>query len=96
MKNKKLIGFIGMLLLLLTVPAHTQTGDGKQALLTVKEIMNAIITPATATVWGAYLLKQQLPEYDAIRTQAWTDFRVWLMSPNSTLATALQPPSRPF
>ena len=55
--NKKLLGFVGLLALLLTVPAHTQTGDESQPLLTVKEIMNAIITPATTTIWGAYQLE---------------------------------------
>lgn len=56
-ENRKLLGFIGLLLLLLAVPAHTQTGDGAPPLLTVKEIMNAIITPATTTIWGAYQLE---------------------------------------
>jgi hypothetical protein len=31
--------------------------EAKQPLLTVKEIMNGLSTPTTATIWGAYELK---------------------------------------
>ena len=57
MHKKQLLRFIGMLVLLLAAPALTQTNDGTQPLLTVKEIMNAIVTPTTATIWGAYQLE---------------------------------------
>lgn len=57
MNKKKSLRFIGLLVLMLAVPGHTQTSDTTQPLLTVKEIMNAIITPTTATIWGAYQLE---------------------------------------
>jgi len=41
---------------LLVLPLAAQTAE-QAPLLTVKQIMNAIITPMTATIWGAYELK---------------------------------------
>lgn len=33
--------------------------DKQESLLSVKEIMNAMITPATTTIWGAYQLETE-------------------------------------
>jgi hypothetical protein len=33
--------------------------------------------------WRRAFYFEILPEYDAIRTAAWADFRAWLMSPDS-------------
>ncbi len=56
---KKINVFIILTVSLLAQPARSQDGDVSEPLLTVKEIMNAIITPMTATIWGAYELKNE-------------------------------------
>ena len=56
---KKINVFIILTVSLLAQPARSQDGDVSKPLLTVKEIMNAIITPMTATIWGAYELKNE-------------------------------------
>lgn len=40
-------------------PVTSQELPGSQPLLTVKEVMNGIITPTTATIWGAYQLETE-------------------------------------
>ncbi|NKB32210.1 MAG: hypothetical protein GKR91_03855 [Pseudomonadales bacterium] len=57
MKNISI--FMGLALLGTTAPVLTQGQDGPQPLLTVKEIMNGIITPTTSTIWGAYQLQSE-------------------------------------
>lgn len=47
---------LAALMLLPVLQANSQEGQPK-ALLTVKQIMNAMITPMTATIWGAYQLQ---------------------------------------
>ena len=44
-------------LLVLAMPSRAQTESPQPPLLTVKEVMNAIITPMTSIIWGAYDLK---------------------------------------
>jgi len=41
----------------LAQPSRSQDRDASLSLLTIKEIMNAIITPMTAIIWGAYDLE---------------------------------------
>ncbi len=51
---------LAMILLLLSPlpPRHLTQAQGEQRpLLTVKQIMNAIVTPTTGTIWGAYQLQ---------------------------------------
>ncbi|MEC9222760.1 MAG: hypothetical protein VYE56_02625, partial [Pseudomonadota bacterium] len=43
--------------ILLAQPSRSQDRDASLSLLTIKEIMNAIITPMTAIIWGAYDLE---------------------------------------
>lgn len=45
-----------MLAFVVLLSASAQTAE-QASLLTVKQVMNALITPATATIWGAYELK---------------------------------------
>ena len=42
---------------MLAQPSRSQDRDASLSLLTIKEIMNAIITPMTAIIWGAYDLE---------------------------------------
>ena len=56
---KKTNVFIGLLLLSLAAPVLAQSAAATQPLLTVKQIMDAIITPTTATIWGAYQLETE-------------------------------------
>ncbi|MDD9889997.1 MAG: hypothetical protein OXU30_06600, partial [Gammaproteobacteria bacterium] len=48
-----------LLQLLGTQSVNSQNNDSAQPMLTVKQIMNGIITPATATIWGAYQLQSE-------------------------------------
>jgi hypothetical protein len=48
---------LGLSLLVLAMPSGAQTESPQPPLLTVKEVMNAIITPMTSIIWGAYDLK---------------------------------------
>lgn len=43
--------------------------DSHEPLLTVKEIMNGLITPTTATIWGAYQLESDA-QWQEIRNAA--------------------------
>lgn len=54
---KKSITFSGMLLISLLFTQYIAAQS--EAVLTVKEIMNAIITPTTTTIWGAYELQTE-------------------------------------
>ncbi|HJN96423.1 MAG TPA: hypothetical protein QGF41_12070 [Gammaproteobacteria bacterium] len=54
---KKVIIFISLLLLFVAQPAQLQDDPAAEPLLTVMQIMTAIITPMTATIWGAYELQ---------------------------------------
>lgn len=68
MKNR--IGIIGIALLSgLGLSVAFAQSNAQQPLLTVKEIMNAIITPRTTTIWGAYQLKTDA-EWQEVRNAA--------------------------
>jgi cytochrome c556 len=54
---KKVNIFIILAFILLAQPSRSQDRDASLPLLTIKEIMNAIITPMTAIIWGAYDLE---------------------------------------
>ncbi|MBT6990829.1 MAG: hypothetical protein HN957_02505, partial [Gammaproteobacteria bacterium] len=49
--------FIGILIFGLSSLGVSQDQDSSSPLLSVKEIMNGIITPTTTTIWGAYQLE---------------------------------------
>ena len=49
---KKVNIFIILAFILLAQPSRSQDRDASLSLLTIKEIMNAIITPMTAIIWG--------------------------------------------
>ncbi|PCJ27311.1 MAG: hypothetical protein COA96_03755 [SAR86 cluster bacterium] len=49
--------FLSIGLVAMTVPSYSQSEIQQEPLLTVKEVMNAIITPMTSTIWGAYQLE---------------------------------------
>ena len=54
---KKINIFIIIAIILLAQPAQLQDRDVSLPLLTVKEVMDAIITPMSAIIWGAYELE---------------------------------------
>ena len=54
---KKVNIFIILAFILLAQPSRSQDTEASLSLLTIKEIMNAIITPMTAIIWGAYDLE---------------------------------------
>ncbi len=54
---KKISIFIILAIILLAQPARLQDLDVSLPLLTVKEVMDAIITPMSAIIWGAYELE---------------------------------------
>ncbi len=54
---KKVNIFIILAFILLAQPSRSQDRDASLSLLTIKEIMNTIITPMTAIIWGAYDLE---------------------------------------
>ncbi len=55
---KNLIRVVAMGLLgVFALSASLAQSGAQQPLLTVKEIMNAMITPSTNTIWGAYQLE---------------------------------------
>ena len=58
MRNKFTI-FIILGLFTTTQSVMSQNVGHTRPLLTVKEIMNGIITPATAIIWGAYQLQSE-------------------------------------
>jgi len=55
-KLRKSTLLLSLPLLLSALPLLAQVGDGAP-LLTVKQLMDALITPSTATIWGAYQLQ---------------------------------------
>lgn len=57
--NKKTSVIIGLFLLWVVRPVTSQELSEVQPLLTVKEVMNGIITPTTTTIWGAYQLETE-------------------------------------
>ncbi len=73
--NKKFRIISGILLVLVLGAGFAQgqgQGQGQEAaVLTVKEIMNALITPGTATIWGAYQLESEA-EWQAVANAALT------------------------
>lgn len=56
--NKLKLFVAGALGVLILSVSTAQTNE-QQPLLTVKEVMNAMITPTTATIWGAYQLETE-------------------------------------
>ncbi|MFL2856596.1 MAG: hypothetical protein ACJZ8E_09460 [Pseudohongiellaceae bacterium] len=56
---KKINIFIGLAFIVTLVPMSPFAQESSQPLLTVKEIMNGIITPTTTTIWGAYQLQSE-------------------------------------
>ncbi|SVC02859.1 uncharacterized protein METZ01_LOCUS255713, partial [marine metagenome] len=54
---KKIKIFIILGVILLAQPARLQDRDISLPLLTVKEVMDAIIIPMSAIIWGAYELE---------------------------------------
>ena len=57
MKIKFTLVAVSFFSLLCLSVALAQTNDDHQPLLSVKEIMNGMITPPTTTIWGAYQLE---------------------------------------
>ena len=55
--NKKFTIVAVSLFSLLCLSVSLAQTDEKRPLLTVKEIMNGLITPTTTTIWGAYQLE---------------------------------------
>ena len=68
---KKINIFIGLTLFLVSGMCVSQDQSGFQPLLTVRQIMNAIITPTTDTIWGAYELETDM-EWQEVRYAALT------------------------
>ncbi|MBL4573978.1 MAG: hypothetical protein JKY86_13025 [Gammaproteobacteria bacterium] len=58
MKKKFTVIAVSLISLLCLSVSLAQT-DAQQPLLSVKEIMNGLITPATTTIWGAYQLETE-------------------------------------
>ena len=56
---KKINIFISLAFIITLVPMSPFAQESSQPLLTVKEIMNGIITPTTTTIWGAYQLQSE-------------------------------------
>ena len=55
--EKKINIFIIIAIILFAQPVQLQDRDVSLPLLTVKEVMDAIITPMSAIIWGAYELE---------------------------------------
>ena len=55
----------------LSLPVFSQPSSSTEPLLTVKQLMNAIITPTTAIIWGAYELQTDA-EWLAIENAAFS------------------------
>lgn len=68
MKKKLTITAVS-LFSLLCLSAGLAQADEHQPLLSVKEIMNALITPATTTIWGAYQLQTEA-QWQEVRNAA--------------------------
>lgn len=54
---RKTMLLLSLPLLLSALPVPAQDGGDGAPLLTVKQLMDALITPTTATIWGAYQLQ---------------------------------------
>lgn len=67
MKSMLKAGSVAALLLSIAAVASAQV----QPRLTLKEIMNGMITPATNTIWGAYQLESEA-EWQAVENAALT------------------------
>ena len=68
MKNRFTITAVSLFSLLCLTVNFAQA-DERQPLLSVKEIMNGLITPATTTIWGAYQLETEA-EWQEVRNAA--------------------------
>lgn len=68
MKKKFTIIAVSLFSLLCLSVSLAQTNE-HQPLLSVKEIMNGIITPTTTTIWGAYQLETET-EWQEVRNAA--------------------------
>ena len=58
-----------LVLLFFSGLTFSQNENSVEPFLTVKEIMNAIITPTTATIWGAYELESE-SEWQEVKNAA--------------------------
>lgn len=68
MKRKRAV-FGAVLLGLGCLSVSVVQSSAQQPLLTVKEIMNAMITPTTTTIWGAYQLETEA-QWQEVRNAA--------------------------
>tara|TARA_B110000858_G_scaffold197892_1_gene261364 strand:- start:3989 stop:4423 length:435 start_codon:yes stop_codon:yes gene_type:complete len=68
MKKKLTIAAVSLFSLLCLSASLAQV-DEREPLLSVKEVMNALITPATTTIWGAYQLQTEA-EWQEVRNAA--------------------------
>lgn len=68
MKNKFGLISVGFFSLLCLSVSVAQTSE-HQPLLSVKEIMNGLITPTTTTIWGAYQLETEA-QWQEVRNAA--------------------------
>ena len=68
MKNKFRLISVGFFSLLCLSVSVAQTSE-HQPLLSVKEIMNGLITPTTTTIWGAYQLETEA-QWQEVRNAA--------------------------
>lgn len=64
-------GFQNMLLAMSMLCAFSQASFAAEPLLSVKQLMNGLITPATNTIWGAYELETD-EEWKAVGNAALT------------------------
>jgi|TARA_B110000967_G_scaffold209863_1_gene268164 cytochrome c556 len=67
--NKKFTIVAVSLFSLLCLSVSLAQTDEKRPLLTVKEIMNGLITPTTTTIWGAYQLETDV-QWQEVRNAA--------------------------
>ncbi len=67
----KKLSLLSMLVLLPTLAVQPQITAQSESLLTVKEVMTAVIAPTTATIWGAYELESD-SEWQEIENAALT------------------------
>ena len=67
--NKKFTIVAVSLFSLLCLSVSLAQTDEKRPLLTVKEIMNGLITPTTTTIWGAYQLETDV-QWHEVRNAA--------------------------
>ncbi len=68
MKKKITVIGVGLVSLLCLSVSLAQT-DEHQPLLSIKEIMNGLITPTTTTIWGAYQLETEA-QWQEVRNAA--------------------------